>query len=191
MIRGLTHGETYSGRSRPTGPTQTSRSSRACRRSEGAIGTHQAPISVFPFTARPWLSPSIPAKQSNGALAHKLGPLASGARTIALALGASVHASASAATQSSGAGTANTSFVAKGLDRSVRLRRRIKRPAVGGRGRHLVTSRLEADAQRRGRSGLGGDAPWSPETQHVRDAAAGDVDRPGEPGEPAGVRHRG
>ena len=54
-------------------------------------------------------------------------------------------------------------------------------PAAAAAGDDLVTSRLEADAQRAGRSGLGGDAPRSPEAQHVRHSAGGDVERPGDP----------
>jgi hypothetical protein len=37
-------------------------------------------------------------------------------------------------------------------------------PAAAAAGDHLVTSRLQADAHRRDDSGLGGDAPWAPET---------------------------
>jgi len=37
-------------------------------------------------------------------------------------------------------------------------------PAAAAAGDDLVTSRLEADANRREDSGLGGDAPWAPET---------------------------
>ena len=64
-------------------------------------------------------------------------------------------------------------------------------PAAAAAGDDLVTSRLEADAQRAAASGLGGDAPRSPETQHVRHPAAGDVERPGDPPEPAGIDDRG
>ena len=64
-------------------------------------------------------------------------------------------------------------------------------PAAAAAGEDLVTSRLEADAQRPAASGLGGDAPRSPEAQHVRHPPAGDVERPGDPPKPAGIDHRG
>jgi hypothetical protein len=64
-------------------------------------------------------------------------------------------------------------------------------PAAAAAGDDLVTSRLGADAQRPAVSGLGGDAPRSPEAQHVRHPAPGDVERPGEPPQPAGVDDRG
>jgi CRP-like cAMP-binding protein len=69
-------------------------------------------------------------------------------------------------------------------------------PAAAAAGEDLVTRRLEADAERLQHaaghegSGTGGDTAPAPEAQHVRQAAAGDVDRPPEPPEPAGIRHR-
>jgi len=66
-------------------------------------------------------------------------------------------------------------------------------PAAAVAGEELVTSRLEADAERLGRAGnegsagSGGATP-APQAQHVRQAAAGDVDRPPDPPEPAGIR---
>ncbi len=60
-------------------------------------------------------------------------------------------------------------------------------PAAAAAGDDLVTSRLEADARRAGGSGLGGDPTWSPEAQHVGHAATGDIERPGEPPEPARI----
>jgi CRP-like cAMP-binding protein len=68
-------------------------------------------------------------------------------------------------------------------------------PAAAAAGEDLVTSRLQADAERlrarddRG-SGTGNDAAPAPEAQHVRQAAAGDVDRSPEPPEPARIRQR-
>jgi CRP-like cAMP-binding protein len=64
-------------------------------------------------------------------------------------------------------------------------------PTAAAAGDHLVTSRLEADAQRRGPSRLGGDAPRSPEAQHVRHPAGGDIERPADPPKPAGIDDRG
>jgi CRP-like cAMP-binding protein len=67
-------------------------------------------------------------------------------------------------------------------------------PAAAAAGEDLVTSRLEADTERlrlddEG-SVSGGDTTRAPEAQHVRQAAAGDFDRPPEPPKPAGIRHR-
>ena len=64
-------------------------------------------------------------------------------------------------------------------------------PAAAAAGDALATSRLEADARRPETSGLGDDAPWSPEAEHVWHPPAGDVERPGDPPEPAGIRDRG
>lgn len=64
-------------------------------------------------------------------------------------------------------------------------------PAAAAAGEELVTSRLEADAERLRRArdeGSGGGATPTPQAQHVRQAAAGDVDRPPDPPEPAGFR---
>ena len=64
-------------------------------------------------------------------------------------------------------------------------------PAAAAAGEELVTSRLEADAERLRRAGRersGGGAAPTPQAQHVRQAAAGDVDRPPDPPEPAGIR---
>jgi MFS family permease len=66
-------------------------------------------------------------------------------------------------------------------------------PAATAAGEELVTSRLEADAERLhgGRGSVtGSDTAPAPEAQHVRQAAAGDVERPAEPPEQRGVRHR-
>lgn len=63
-------------------------------------------------------------------------------------------------------------------------------PAAAAVGDDLVASRLEADAKRPGGSGLRGDAPSSPEAEHVRQSAAGDVDSSREPPQPAGIRDR-
>jgi CRP-like cAMP-binding protein len=67
-------------------------------------------------------------------------------------------------------------------------------PAAAAAGEDLVTSRLEADTERlrlddEG-SVSGGDTTRAAEAQHVRQAAAGDFDRPPEPPKPAGIRHR-
>jgi hypothetical protein len=64
-------------------------------------------------------------------------------------------------------------------------------PAAAAASDDLVTSRLEADAQRPAASGLGGDAPRSPEAQHVGHPAAGDIERPGDPPEPSRIRDGG
>ncbi|HMJ35358.1 MAG TPA: MFS transporter [Baekduia sp.] len=68
-------------------------------------------------------------------------------------------------------------------------------PAAAAAGDELVTSRLEADAERLlradERSVPGGDAARAPEAEHVRQPAAGDVDGPPEPLEPAWIRQRG
>jgi CRP-like cAMP-binding protein len=70
-------------------------------------------------------------------------------------------------------------------------------PAAAAAGEDLVTRRLEADAERllhavgHEGSGTGSDSAPAPKAQHVRHAAAGDVDRPPEPPEPAGIRRRG
>ena len=64
-------------------------------------------------------------------------------------------------------------------------------PAAAAAGEELVTSRLEADAERLRRArdeGSGGGATPTPQAQHVRQTAAGDVDRPPDPPEPAGFR---
>jgi CRP-like cAMP-binding protein len=64
-------------------------------------------------------------------------------------------------------------------------------PAAAAAGEELVTSRLEADAERLRRAGRersGGGAAPTPQAQHVRQAAAGDDDRPPDPPEPAGIR---
>jgi CRP-like cAMP-binding protein/predicted MFS family arabinose efflux permease len=62
-------------------------------------------------------------------------------------------------------------------------------PAAAAAGEELVTSRLEADAERLRRAGSGGgDATPAAQAQHVRHAAAGDVERPPDPPEPAGIR---
>ena len=67
-------------------------------------------------------------------------------------------------------------------------------PAAAAAGDELVTSRLEADAERLlradERSVPGGDAARAPEAEHVRQPAAGDVDGPPEPLEPAWIRQR-
>jgi hypothetical protein len=69
-------------------------------------------------------------------------------------------------------------------------------PAAAAAGEDLVTSRVEADAERVRLAGndegsvSGGDTTPAPEAQHVRQAAAGDFDRPPEPPKPAGIRHR-
>jgi len=63
-------------------------------------------------------------------------------------------------------------------------------PAAAAAGAELVTSRLEADAERlrdEGSAGGGGAAPI-PQAEHVRQAPAGDVERPPDPPEPAGIR---
>ena len=77
------------------------------------------------------------------------------------------------------------------LSRSAYLTAVTGYPAAAAAGADLVTSRLEADAQRPAASGLGGDAPRSPEAQHVRHPAGGDVERPGDPPKPAGIDDRG
>jgi CRP-like cAMP-binding protein len=68
-------------------------------------------------------------------------------------------------------------------------------PAAAAAGDELVTSRLQADAERflraDERSVPGGDAARAPEAEHVRQPAAGDVDGPPEPLEPAWIRQRG
>ncbi|MDX6688289.1 MAG: hypothetical protein QOF86_4417 [Baekduia sp.] len=68
-------------------------------------------------------------------------------------------------------------------------------PAAAAAGDELVTSRLEADAERLlradERSVPGRDAARAPEAEHVRQPAAGDVDGPPEPLEPAWIRQRG
>jgi len=66
-------------------------------------------------------------------------------------------------------------------------------PAAAAAGEEMVTSRLEADAERLRRAGNGGSpggggATPAPQAQHVRQAPAGDVDRPPDPPEPAGIR---
>jgi CRP-like cAMP-binding protein/predicted MFS family arabinose efflux permease len=64
-------------------------------------------------------------------------------------------------------------------------------PAAAAAGEELVTSRLEADAERLRRAGherSGGGATPTPQAQHVRQAAAGDADRPPDPPEPGGIR---
>jgi CRP-like cAMP-binding protein len=69
-------------------------------------------------------------------------------------------------------------------------------PAAAAAGDDLVTSRLEADAERPGRAGTdgasvtGGDVTAAAKAHHVGQAAAGDVDGPPEPTEPAGIRRR-
>jgi CRP-like cAMP-binding protein len=67
-------------------------------------------------------------------------------------------------------------------------------PAAAATGDELVKSRLEADAERLlradERSVPGGDAARAPEAEHVRQPAAGDVDGPPEPLEPAWIRQR-
>jgi CRP-like cAMP-binding protein len=69
-------------------------------------------------------------------------------------------------------------------------------PAAAVAGDDLVTSRLDADIERlhsaagNERSRTGSDTTAAPQAQHVRQAAAGDVDRPPEPPEPPGIRHR-
>jgi CRP-like cAMP-binding protein/predicted MFS family arabinose efflux permease len=64
-------------------------------------------------------------------------------------------------------------------------------PAAAAAGEELVTSRLEADAERLRRAGherSGGGATPTPQAQHVRHAAAGDVERPPDPPQPARIR---
>jgi CRP-like cAMP-binding protein len=61
-------------------------------------------------------------------------------------------------------------------------------PAAAAAGEDLVTSRLEADAARLRLTG--GAATPPPEAQHVRQAAAGDVEGPPEPPKQGGIRHR-
>ena len=60
-------------------------------------------------------------------------------------------------------------------------------PAAAAAGEELVTSRLEADAERLRSAGGGGATP-APQAEHVRQAAAGDVERPPDPPGPAGIR---
>jgi CRP-like cAMP-binding protein len=64
-------------------------------------------------------------------------------------------------------------------------------PTAAAAGDDLVASRLQADAQPAAASGLGGGAPRSPEAQHVRHPAGGDVERPADPPKPAGINDRG
>lgn len=64
-------------------------------------------------------------------------------------------------------------------------------PAAAAAGGDLVSSRLQDDARRGGDSGSGGDPAGPSEAQHVRHAAAGHVDGPGEPSEPAELGDRG
>ncbi|WCB91486.1 hypothetical protein DSM104299_00157 [Baekduia alba] len=80
-----------------------------------------------------------------------------------------------------------TTLRASRLRRSAYLTAVTGYPAAATAGDELVTSRLGADARRRS----GGDAARAPEAEHVRQPAAGDVDGPPEPLEPARIRQRG
>ncbi len=90
--------------------------------------------------------------------------------------------------------SADTHLRVSRLRRSAYLTAVTGYPAAAAAGEDLVTSRLEADTERlrlddEG-SVSGGDTTRAPEAQHVRQAAAGDFDRPPEPPKPAGIRHR-
>jgi CRP-like cAMP-binding protein len=61
-------------------------------------------------------------------------------------------------------------------------------PAAAAAGEEIVASRLQADAERRRRLGASdGDPAPAPQTQHVRQAPPGDVDRPPQPPQQAGI----
>jgi CRP-like cAMP-binding protein len=61
-------------------------------------------------------------------------------------------------------------------------------PVAAAAGEDLVTSRLKADAERL--RVTGSVTPPAPEAQHVRQAAAGDVEGPPEPPKQGGIRQR-
>jgi Cyclic nucleotide-binding domain/Major Facilitator Superfamily len=92
--------------------------------------------------------------------------------------------------------SADTHLRVSRLRRSAYLTAVTGYPAAAAAGEDLVTSRVEADAERVRLAGndegsvSGGDTTPAPEAQHVRQAAAGDFDRPPEPPKPAGIRHR-
>ena len=91
------------------------------------------------------------------------------------------------------AASADTLLRVSRLRRSAYLTAVTGYPAAAAAGDDLVTSRLEADAERLQRaegSVSGGDATAAPEAQHVRQAAAGNVESPPEPPDQAGLRHR-
>jgi CRP-like cAMP-binding protein len=64
-------------------------------------------------------------------------------------------------------------------------------PSAAAAGDDLVARRLQADSQRPAASDLGRDVPWSPQAQHVRHPAGGDIERPADPPKPAGIDDRG
>ena len=91
--------------------------------------------------------------------------------------------------------SADTHLRVSRLRRSAYLTAVTGYPAAAAAGDDLVTSRLKADAERLHRRGddgsvTGSDATPAPQAEHVRQATAGDVDRPPEPPKPAGIRHR-
>jgi CRP-like cAMP-binding protein len=92
--------------------------------------------------------------------------------------------------------SADTHLRVSQLRRSAYLTAVTGYPAAAAAGEDLVTSRLKADAERlhsaAGNEGsvTGSDTTPAPEAQHVRQAAAGDVDGPPEPPKQGGIRHR-